>query len=129
MKKDIDFPKVEDIAIAVIPEGDIWVAYMINLKDKVLKNVIIASKGYGTIDGREVETSVLRHMFEEVQPESYVKIEPIQKKLVAISNEFWVSFWAEGKLQDKKYVFVTESIIKQNLVDLPLINQKGVMIK
>ncbi len=129
MKKDINFEKVEDVAIAVVPEEEVWVSYLVNLKKEKLENVIVSTKGYGTIDGKKVETSVLRHMFEQVEPNSFVKIEPIQKKLTALSNEFWLSFFIDGEIQDKKYVFVTESITEQNLTEIPVLNERGIMIK
>jgi hypothetical protein len=59
MKKDIPQHKVEDLAIAVVPreeviinpEEDLWDTYIINLKDEKIKSVLIASHGYGEIEG------------------------------------------------------------------------------
>ena len=133
MKKDIPFHKVEDIAIAVIPdeitEDEMWKVYLINMKPEPITNVIITSKGYGHVEGRPVETSVMRQFFETIDGRSYSLIEPIDSKLFGLSNEFWVSFVQEGVMYDKKYVFVTESIVKDNFTSIPLMDTKGVMIK
>ena len=75
MKKDIPQKKVEDLAIAVIPrDGDLWDVYVINLKDEPIKNVLINSKGYGSINNEAVQTTVLRHFFPSIGPLQLYKI-------------------------------------------------------
>jgi hypothetical protein len=132
MKEDIYYPKVEDIAIAIIQEkqkDEFWGVYLVNLKEDIIINVLISSKGYGIHEGEDVKTSTLRHYFTEIQPKSFVKIEPINPLLFKLSNEYWVSFYLEKELYDKKYVFLPESIIQENLTDIPLIGKRGVMIR
>jgi len=65
MKKDILHPLVEGISIAVVleneaPESRTWKVYLINQRDEAIDTVLIASTGYGTINGKEVKTSTLR---------------------------------------------------------------------
>jgi hypothetical protein len=129
MKKDIHIPKVEDVGIAIVPEEDSWYVYLINLKDTALDGVLVVSKGYGTVEDREVKTSILRHLFEKVESNTYVKVELLEEKLHAISNEFWVSFWLGGTMYDRKYVFVTDSLSKDHFTKIPLVNKMGVLIK
>ncbi len=136
MIKDINIEKVEDLALAVIPdtegatpEQEEWAVYLVNLKNEPINGVIVASKGYGSIDGEEVKTSTLRQFFDSINGNAFVKVELIEKELFALNNEFWISFWYKGKLFDKRYVFVTESITKQNFTEVPLIHKRGVMIK
>ncbi|MBA3648440.1 MAG: hypothetical protein H0W62_07810 [Chitinophagales bacterium] len=134
MKKDIPFERVEDVAMAVVPETsevgvEEWIVYLVNLKKSPIDGVLISSKGYGNIDGKNVKTSTLRQFFEKIAAEDYVKVEWIDERLFGINNEFWVSFWYQGILFDKRYVFVTESIIKNNFTEIPLIGKRGVMIK
>ena len=132
MKQDINYPEVQDIAIAIIQEEEkdtFWSVYLINLKDVVLKNVLIASKGYGIHKGEDVKTSTLRHYFPEVQPKSFVKIEPIDTLLFKLSNEYWLSFYVEKEIYDKKYVFLAESVIQDHLIEIPLVGKRGVMIR
>ncbi|HAP01822.1 MAG TPA: hypothetical protein DCQ93_07870 [Bacteroidetes bacterium] len=134
MKKDIEFEKVEDLAVAIIPEkegtlpDEEWFVYLVNLKNEPIEGVIIASTGYGDLEGKQVKTSTLRQFFERVSPQQFVKVELIEQKLFALNNEFWVSFWQNGKMFDRKYVFVTDSISETNFTQIPLVNKRGVMI-
>ena len=133
MKKDIPFPKVEDIALAVVKEKDditdVWNVYLINMKPTDIKGVLVASKGYGEKDGEKIKTSTLRHFFDQIPPTSFVKIEQIMDNLLGISNEFWVSFYLGTTIFDKKYVFLAESIQEANLTNVPILNKQGVIIK
>jgi len=134
MIKDIIIEKVTDVAMAVVPEtnelGETdWSVYLVNLKPDAIDGVLISSKGYGNIDGKDVKTSTLRQFWEKVSGKDFVKVELIEQKLFGITNEFWVSFWHHGILYDKRYVFVTESIVENNFTEVPLIGKRGVMIK
>ena len=133
MIKDIPFKKVEDVAVAVAPrmdeKGEAWVVYLVNMKNRAINGVLVNSKGYGMLDGKQVKTSSLRQFFDKIDGRDYVTIEILPEQLTGIANQFWVSFWLDGFLYDKQFVFVTESIIKDNLTDIPVLNKKGVMIK
>jgi len=133
MIKDIPFKKVQDIAVAVSPrvdeEGEVWVVYLVNMKDRAISGVLVNSKGFGTVDGRQVKTSSLRHFFEKIDGKDFVTLEILPEKLIGIANQFWVSFWLDGFLYDKQFVFVSESIVKDNLTNIPVLNKKGVMIR
>jgi hypothetical protein len=129
MKKDIEIKKVEDIAIAVIPKDEeFWDVFLINMKDVSIRNVLVNSRGYGEINDKPVETNTFRFFYEQVPPNSSVKIEPIQKDLLGITNEFWISFQLAGYLYDKRYVFVPGSLDEMNFTTIPFHNEKGVMI-
>lgn len=131
MKKDIPQHKVQDLAIAVVPndDDDLWDVFIMNLKDEPIKNVLINSKGYGELQGENIETTTLRHFFEQIGPLQIEKIEPIQTRLFDITNEYWVSFQYDGYMYDKKYIFVKGSISTINFTVIPFINKKGVMIR
>lgn len=135
MKKDIQTPKVEDIAIAAVPElneetkAKEWNIYLINLKAETIENVLISSRGYGVVKEEQVKTSELRHFVEELPGYSYVKIEPIMEDLFAINNQYWVSFYIEKEIFDKKYVFLAESIQEKNLTTVPVMEEKGVLLR
>lgn len=82
MIKDIVFPEVEDVAVAIVQEHeglDEYDVYLINMKFADIHNVLVVSNGYGDIDNKHLKTSTLRHFVEEVKQHSFVKIEPIQK--------------------------------------------------
>ncbi|MBP7273315.1 MAG: hypothetical protein KA974_05715 [Saprospiraceae bacterium] len=135
MKKDIQLRKVTDVAIAVVPKEDdpdntdFWNVYIINLKEETLSSVLIASRGYGEIDGEIVQTSTLRHFFEEISPLEMQLIEPLDSNILHLSSEYWVSFSLHGYLYDRKYIFVPGSIDKVNFTLIPFINKMGVMIR
>ncbi|MEI6411936.1 MAG: hypothetical protein WCR52_21265 [Bacteroidota bacterium] len=136
MKKDIPILKVEDLAIAVVPrlpgEEDheyFWDSYLINLKDEPIHGVLVNSRGYGEIEGEQRRTSTLRYFWEKIGPLDVVKIEPVQKDVIELANEYWVSFSYNDYLYDKKYVFVPGSLAEMNFTEIPFLDRKGVMIR
>ncbi|MBX7226757.1 MAG: hypothetical protein K1X55_12065 [Chitinophagales bacterium] len=135
MLKDLGIKKVEDVAIALVPEDEtncsdsIWTAYVVNLSEKKLAGILVNSRGYGDIDGENKKTSTLRWLIDEVPPFSVAKIEELPPDLLQLANEFWVSFYVDGEIYDKKYVFVQGSLVFENLIDIPYLNDIGVMIK
>jgi len=133
MKKDIHIPKVEDIGIAVIKSTevgeDIWNVYIINYKDEPINNVLISSKGYGLKDGKKVTTSTLRHFFDAINKKSFQLIEPISEEVFGLSNEYFVTFYVDNVIHDKKYIFVPDAIKTEHLTKVRIINQEGVLIK
>jgi len=132
MMKDIPDLKVEDIAIAMVPRDDeeeMWDSFLINEKEESIHSVLVNSKGYGSMEGEKVKTTVLRHFFEEIGPRRCTLIEPIQTKLFGLTNEYWVSFMYHEHMYDKKYVFVRGSITEDNFTLIPFLGRKGVMIR
>jgi hypothetical protein len=132
MIKDIVFPEVEDVAVAIVQEHpglDEYSVYLINLKFADIKNVLVTSTGYGVINEEHKKTSTLRHFFEEIKQHDYIQIEPIQKEVFGLSNEYWVSFSLNDQLFDKQFIFLPETIVESNFVNIPLLGKKGVLIK
>jgi len=132
MIKDIVFPEVEDIAVAVVQEFeglDEYFVALINLKSVDIKNVLIVSNGYGLVNEKKVKTSTLRNFFDEVKKQDYVKIEPIQKEVFGLTNEFWISFTLNNQMYDKQFIFLPETIVESNFVQVPIVDKRGVMIK
>lgn len=135
MKKDIVYPKVKDVAVAIVLESGIaekqkeWNVYLINFKGEPLTGVLVSSRGYGEKDGEQVKTSTLRRFLDTLPAESFCLIEPIMEDLFGLNNEYWVSFKIGDLMYDKKYIFVPETVVEKNLQELPFIGKKGVMIK
>ena len=134
MIKDIPKYTVEDVALAVVKEENEkgepgWAVYVVNMKNDELQGVLVSSKGYGTYNGEEVKTSTLRHFLDDVPPKSYEKIEPIMDTLFGLTNEYWLSYYMNGRMYDKKYIFLPESINEEYFITIPIMNKKGVMIK
>lgn len=134
MLKDLPLNKVEDVAIAVALESEsseskVWYVYLINLKNQEIENVLITSRGYGFKDGEDVKTSTLRHAFPKVTSKSFALIEPIDEQTFGLANEYWLSYYINGQIFDKKFIFLPESIVESNFIRLPVLNKPGVMIK
>lgn len=131
MKKDIDFPKVKGVSIAIIKrknetDESEWVVYLINQNEFALENVLVCSKGYGILDGEKRQSSTLRHGIPLVAAKNSALIEPISPEVFQLTNEYWVSYYIGNQLFDKKYVFVPDTIIDDNLTTIPLLNEKGI---
>lgn len=134
MLKDIITEKVENIALAAVPRTHedntiTWEVYLINLKTVTITGVLVSSQGYGERGGEKIRTSTLRHFFDTIEAESYTLIEPIIDEVLALTNEYWISFYENGKLFDKKYLFVPDSIRPEFLTAVPVINRKGILLK
>lgn len=134
MKKDLPENIVEDLAMSVVlmgetPEVKSWTVYLVNLKNVEITNVLISSKGYGEKDGRMVKTSVLRHFLGDLPAMSYKGVEAIDPVVFGLTNEYWLSYYIDGTIYDKKFIFLPESIVDENLIKIPLVNKPGVMIK
>lgn len=134
MKRDIEQRKVEDIALVIAPrpygeDEELWDTYLLNLKEEPIENVLVSSRGYGSIDGEKMRTTTLRHFFARIGPREVVQIEPIQVKLFDITNEYWVSFNYDDFMFDKKYVFVAGSINADHFIRIPILDRQGVMIR
>jgi len=134
MKKDLPANIVEDVAMAVVlidetPEVKNWTVYLVNLKDEPITNVLISSKGYGEKEGNPVKTSVLRHFLGDMPAQSFKGVEAIATEVFGLTNEYWLSYYIGGTIYDKKFIFLPESIVDENLMKIPLVNKPGVMIK
>ncbi|MFI5218294.1 MAG: hypothetical protein ACHQNT_02315 [Bacteroidia bacterium] len=134
MLKDLPENKVENIAMAIVPEfspeGDkVWNVYLLNMKEETIEGVLVTSKGYGFKDGEKVKTSTLRHFLDTVPPHGCAKVEPIIEKVFGLNNEYWVSFYMNKIMYDKKYLFLPETIREEFFTRIPVIDKMGVMIK
>lgn len=134
MRKDIPEFIVEDVAIAIVKEkdeneNDVWNSYLLNLKEHDIEGVIVTSTGYGEIAGEQAKTSTLRHFLNEVPAKSFTKIEPILEDVLNLSNEYWLSFYENKNILDKKFIFLPDTINETNFITVPLIKKRGVMIK
>jgi hypothetical protein len=134
MRKDIDAPKVEGVAMAVVREPDeegeeAWYVYLINRNDETLENVLISSRGYGELEGEVRAYQRIAPSPGHLEPRSWARIERIVEELFGLSNQYWLSFYVGRTLHDKKYIFLAGSIDEANFTTMPLMNKKGVMIE
>ncbi len=135
MKKDITIPEVENVFIAAVQEWSddfmekVWYAYLVNDSDFNIESAMVVSKAFGTIDGEMKKTSVLRHAFVEVPAVSVVKIEMVEKSLLALNNEFMLTYFIGNTLYDKKFIFKANSINENNTEEVPILFVDGVIVR
>ena len=135
MKKDIYIPEVKDVYVAAVLEehldgDDVWDIYFINNKDEALEGVLVTSRGYVDSEkGIETVSSTLRHKLGNLQPKSAAKIEIIDSQVFEIYNEYWVTFFCAGKLLERKFIFGPYTIDKNFLEAVPVLTEKGILVK
>ena len=134
MKQDIPFEPVVGVSVAIVPDYDpteagpdaagqpTWQVFLLNNNDFALETVIVASDGYGTQpDGQAVRTSTLRYHFPEVAPYSATPIELIDPAVFHLTNQYWVSYYRDRQIFDRKFLFVPDSIVPENFSRLELL--------
>lgn len=131
MKKDITIPQVVDVFMAIVHEYNEqfkcydWNAYLINQQENTLEMILIVSKGYNEHN----TTAVMRRKLENLPANSYAKIEMIQEEVLALDNEFNVTFFSNNKLYDKTYIFKKNTVSQQTMRLIPMLNKKGVVVR
>ena len=136
MKQDMPFEPVVGVSVAIVPDAaDVtpetagqtsWQVFLLNNNDFTLENVIIAADGYGTQpDGQAVRTSTLRYHFPEVGPQSATPIELIDPAVFHLTNQYWVSYYRERQIFDRKFLFVPDSIVPENFSRLELLDGRA----
>lgn len=128
MKKDINFPTVTDVKIAVGKtidekgESD-WYVYVINNKPTALNNVMIVSNASEEQDGGGRKTSTLRHLIQDLDASTFAKVERIDPAVFGFYNQFWVSFYIGRELFDKK--FTIEPFSEWEIEDIEELGMQG----
>lgn len=132
MKKDIEIPEVKNVTLAVVREKNIlnqdeWKVFIINKNTHPIENTLVASQGYGEKEGEQQRTSTLRHFLETVPAEGFAIVEPIDPSLFHLNNEYWVSYYVDTQIYDRRFVFVPESICEENLTFIKELAMEGVL--
>ena len=131
MKKDIEIPISKEVFIAIVQEWNSdflskdWNAYIINNRATTIEMVLIVSKGF---DG-ETKTSTLRYAYGKIPSKGVEKIEMVQEEVLKLTNEFFVTYYAENKLYEKRFLFDKGSIHKDNSVQIPILEIEGYLAK
>lgn len=132
MIRDIEIPEVKNVTVAIARkkqpgESTEWKVYLINNNPFPIENTLVASKGYGVKDGEEQQTSTLRHFLETVAGESVALVEPIDPAVFHLNNEYWVSYYIDNKIYDKRFVFVPDSIHEDNITYIKELEMEGIL--
>ena len=131
MKKDIEIPVAKNVHVAIIHEWNEeflakdWNAYLINNRTTPIEMVMVVSKGF---DG-DLKTWIMRHAIGVVEAKSFQKIEVVQEDVLRLNNEFFVTYYADQKLYEKRFIFEKNSVSEKNLVNIPLIEKDGIFAK
>lgn len=132
MKKDIKIPEVKNVTLAVAREKnklnqDEWRVYLINNNNFDTENTLVASKGYGEKEGEQQRTSTLRHFLETVPAHGTAWVEPIHQDVFHLNNEYWVSYYVNSQIYDRRFVFVPDTICEGNLTYIKELEMEGVL--
>jgi len=132
MKKDINFPEVKNITVAIVRKKNelgeyIWDVYLMNSNNHPIENILVVSHGYGQSNGEQVKTSVLRHFFEKLDSHSSMVTESIDPSVFILNNEFGVTFYINGEMYFKKFTFVSGSITEEYLRPIPVLRMEGIL--
>ena len=131
MKKDIEIPVVKDVYVAIAHEWNKeflsknWNAYIINNRSSPIEMALVVSKGYDD----ERKTSEMRYAFGVIAAKAYEKIEMVLEEVLALNNEFYVTYYADNKLYEKRFLFTKNSVSEKKLVLIPLLEKEGVFAK
>lgn len=131
MKKDIEIPIAKNVHVAIVHEWNEeflskeWNTYILNNRTTQIDMVLIVSKGY---EG-ETKTSTMRHAIGVVEAKSFAKIEMLQEELFALNNEFFVTYYADNKIYERRFLFEKNSVNENVLSTIPLIEKDGVFAK
>lgn len=135
MKKDIIIPEVENVYVVAIKEWNedfgenSWYAYILNNTSEKLEMAMVVSSASGMINNEERKTGSFRHAFNEVLPETAIKVELLENNVLQLDNHFMLTYFLDGKLYDKNFTFEAHSIKDENTTELHKINRVGVIGK
>jgi len=135
MKKDIEIQEMKDVYVSAVLEqdenqDDAWYIYFINDKNEMLEGIIITSSGYmPTEKGKETVSSTFRHKVGDIPSKTAVKIEMIDSQVFEIYNEFWVTFFCDNRLMERKFIFGPYTIDKNFLEVVPLLDNRGILVR
>lgn len=129
MKKDIEIPIAKNIELVAVKEWDkeflsqSWYVYLVNNGKDALETVLVLSRG----NSEDKKTSILRHSLGNLKPKASVKVELIAEEVFGFTNEYMVTFFAEGKLFERNFVFKANSISEENSKHIDQMDSQGVL--
>lgn len=130
MKKDIIETISKGVHIAIIPTDDeLWEVFILNENNFPLDTVLINSKGFGQREGEKIETSTIRQHIKTLDKNSFQKIENISSDVFDLNNRYWVTYYIENTIYDKKFLFTPFSIDSKNLTPIEILDKKGIYHK
>ena len=74
-------------------------------------------------------TSPMRKTITIIPAKGFAKIEYIDESVFKLDNFFTVTFFRNNKMYDKRFELPRNSIVEDNVVDLPTMPNKGVLAR
>ncbi|MBK5213212.1 MAG: hypothetical protein JJE55_06090 [Flavobacteriaceae bacterium] len=131
MRKDIEIPKTKNVHIVAVKEwdedftGQQWNVYLVNDREDEISTVLVLSRG----KSEDRKTSTLRHGLGNIPAKTASKVEFIPTEVLGFTNEYLVTFFAENKLFERKFIFGPNSISEENVVEIPVLESDGILAK
>ncbi len=131
MRKDIEIPNVKNVHIVAVNEWDKdftsqqWNVYLANNREDEISTVLVMSRG----KSEDKKTSTLRHALGNILPKTAAKIEFIPTEVLGFTNEYLLTFFANNKLFERKFIFEPNSISEENIVKVPVLESEGILAK
>ena len=135
LKNDIEIPEVKGVYIAAIQieneEKHLeWWVCLINDQNIPMENIIINSRGYSDLETKGgTITASLRKNIKVVPAKSVVRLQPIMPEVFELFNEYWVMFFEDEKMLDRKYIFGPHTLDMRFSEDLPVLNTQGILVR
>jgi len=129
MRKDIEIPIAKNVHIAAIKEWDqdflsqTWNVYLINNREDTIDAVLVMSRG----NSEDRKTSTLRHGLGSIASKKSAKVEYIAEDVLGFTNEYMLTFFADGRLFERNFIFSPHSISEDNIVPLPVLDAEGIL--
>ncbi len=129
MRKNIEFPEIQGVFMAVVPESNgatteaRWYAYLVNDLEGAIEMVLIVSQG----EDAHRRTATMRHQLKALPAKTYARVEWIEQSVFEMNNYFSVTFYQDGRLYDKRFVFPSVSIRWNHFKTVPLLQEKGIL--
>ncbi|HAT71040.1 MAG TPA: hypothetical protein DCS22_11055, partial [Flavobacteriaceae bacterium] len=126
---DIEIPVAKDVHVAMIREWNKefldkdWNAYIINDGKEPIEMALIVSKGFN--DAKI--TAEFRHQVKLLPAKSYAKIEFLESKVLALNNQFSITYFKDNKMFEKTFLFKANTIKEKHLKKLPVMKLEGIL--
>lgn len=133
MLKDIELLTDKNVGVAIVSElnnelEEVWNVYVINFNNKPISDVLVTCKGYGLIDNEQRETSSMRYFLGDVPEKHFVKVEPLNPDLFVLNNEYFLTFYENNNILDKKLTFKANTISHDLLTKIDVIDKQGILL-
>ena len=134
MLKDITPLQDENVGVAIVKELNMemeieWNVFVVNYTEHKLTNVFVTCKGYGELDGEPKETSTMRYFLDDMDSETAIKVEPIHPDLFVLNNEYFLTFFINGEIYDKKLIFKANTISEETLTPISIVDRPGMYLR